>query len=253
MPSPLNGFTAPAASPTSSMPGTACGERLKLIGSGPDSSRPSAVSSEMPNDGRQHRRERVEQSLRRDVLEVLERVQQPGAQVDRASRHREQPPVARQEQVALPEVEPRFEPWPGVIVRAVVAARGDPERPALVAHDAGRLGEPRRRAVGRDDEPGAHLDRLRVLVLGRAGSCAPRTHPSLMIGRDGLGALHQSGAGLLRALRQQRVEVVPRPHQAVVGERPQLRERQLDRGVAGVDAQTLHPLESRLGQGRRPS
>ena len=51
MPSPLNGFTAPAASPTSNMPGTACGERLKLIGSGPDSRRPSAVSSEIPNEG----------------------------------------------------------------------------------------------------------------------------------------------------------------------------------------------------------
>ena len=31
-----------------SIPGTACGVRFRLIGSGPDSIRPSAVSSEMP-------------------------------------------------------------------------------------------------------------------------------------------------------------------------------------------------------------
>ena len=115
MPSPLNGFTAPAASPTSSMPGTACGTRLRLIGSGPDSTRPSAVSSSIPHSGGQHRRERVEQPLGRDVLEVLEGVEQPGAEVDPAAGHREQPAVARQQQVALPQVEPRLEPRSRVI------------------------------------------------------------------------------------------------------------------------------------------
>jgi hypothetical protein len=48
MPSPFMGFTAPAASPTTSMPGTACGARFRLIGRGPESMRPSAVSSEIP-------------------------------------------------------------------------------------------------------------------------------------------------------------------------------------------------------------
>ena len=51
MPSPLNGFTAPAASPISSMPGTTWGTRFRLIGSGPDSTRPSAVSSEISHSG----------------------------------------------------------------------------------------------------------------------------------------------------------------------------------------------------------
>jgi len=50
MPSPLNGFTMPAASPTSSIPGTACGVRFTLIGSGPDRTRPSAEDSSMPHD-----------------------------------------------------------------------------------------------------------------------------------------------------------------------------------------------------------
>ena len=45
MPSPLNGLTSPAASPTTSMPGVAGGVREKPIGSGPDSTRPSAEVS----------------------------------------------------------------------------------------------------------------------------------------------------------------------------------------------------------------
>src|SRR3954447_10986185 len=51
MPSPLNGLTAPAASPTSKRPGTACGVRFSPIGNGPERTRPSAVSSPMPHSG----------------------------------------------------------------------------------------------------------------------------------------------------------------------------------------------------------
>ena len=207
----------------------------------------------MSHSGGQHGRERVEQPLRRDLLEPLEGVQQARTEVDLPAGDGEQPAVAGQEEVPLPQVEPRFEPRPGVIVGAVVAARRDPERPGLVAPDprpAWRSGSRRRRTRPRT-APASRSARRPCRSAGRI--FAPTTHPSSKIGSTASVPLHQPGAGLLRALDQERVEVVPRPHEAVVRASVELRPRELDRGAARVHTQALHALEARRRRGRRPS
>ena len=111
---------------------------------------------------RQHPCEGVEQPLRRDVLESLEGVEQPGAEVDPASGDREEPAVAGQQQVAVPQVEPGLDPRTRVVVDAVVAAGGDPERP-----DSGRGG---RRPASRS---GSRRRRRRARTV-RGSPWAPR-------------------------------------------------------------------------------
>src|SRR6059058_2863198 len=51
MPSPLNGFTVPAASPTTSQVGPTCGTTDAPVGSLPPVGAPVAVSGEMPHRG----------------------------------------------------------------------------------------------------------------------------------------------------------------------------------------------------------
>src|SRR5205085_6405857 len=159
--------------------------------------------------GREHARERLEYVLRGDVLEVLERVQQAGAEVDRSVGDGEQPAVARHEVGALPEVHPDLEPGTGRPIDPVVASRGDTERARSVALYARATADPRGRAVGREHVAGAHLDLLFVPPHDRAG------HPS--VGEDGLEdlrALPEERPRLLRAAREELVEVVPRADEA---------------------------------------
>ena len=67
IPSPLNGLIMPAASPTTSMPGTASGRRFIAVGSGPDATGPSAFSSVIPHAGGRPAT-KASNTLRADVL-----------------------------------------------------------------------------------------------------------------------------------------------------------------------------------------
>ena len=135
-----------------------------------------------------HLRERVEQSRSRDVLEVPERAEQAGAEVHAAVGHREEPAVAGEEHVALPQVEPGLEPRTAEVGRAVVATGGDAEGAGLVAADAGGSREAARGAVRRDREP-------RVDLGGLAHPC--RRRPSSRRRRP---TRRASGAGGHRSL-----------------------------------------------------
>jgi hypothetical protein len=130
---------------------------------------------------------------------------------------REQPAVAGQDRVvALAKVHPDLEPRARATLDAVVPPRGDPEWLRRIAAHAGLRREPRRGAVRRDHEPRA--DRRLAVVLVPDPSPG---HPAVLLGRgDGLGPLHQAGAGLLGVARQELVELGPRHHQAEVRELP---------------------------------
>jgi hypothetical protein len=210
---------------------------LKPIGSGPESALPSAVSSETFHDAG----EGLEHALCRQLLEVLERVQQPGAEVDRSVGDREQPAVAGHQIVAVPEVHPHLEPRPGSAIDPVIPARGDAEWARSVAPDAGAGAGPRGRAVRRQHVTGAHLDLLVVLADDRPGDPP--------VGEDGpedLRSFPQERARLLGAAGKELVEVAARAHQAVVGEVVELRPGKLERRSARVDPEAVDALESRI-------
>ena len=200
------------------------------------------VIRETPLRG-EHPGERGEELLCRYLFEVTEGVEEPRAKVDPAPRHREEPSVAREQHVAVPQIEPRLEPRPRAVGRPVVAASRDPQRPGVVASDARRPGEPPGRAVRRDDEPGSDPRGVGVLVRGRTHLGA--LHPAVDDhGRDRFGLLHQASPGLHGPLHEQVIESVPRHHEPVSGERGQFGPRQLEHGVPRIDAKTDHLLEA---------
>ena len=111
MPSPLNGLTVPAASPTTRWVGPTLGPTEPPMGSRPLVGRPSRrVGVELPVAGRRGH------VLAQEVggvhaLEVAERRQQPDADVHRAVADREDPAVARHRvAVAVLHVEARLDP-----------------------------------------------------------------------------------------------------------------------------------------------
>ena len=118
MPSPLNGLTAPAASPTTRKVGPALGPTLPPIGMRPLVGRHSgSVGVDLPAFG-DLAGVGVEQVGGVDALEVAERRQQADADVHGAVADREDPPVAGHRlAVAVLDVERRLDP------RVLVAGR----------------------------------------------------------------------------------------------------------------------------------
>src|SRR5204863_6173487 len=92
--------------------------------------------------------EQVEDLAGADILELVVGVQEATADVHGSVAHREQPSIGRQHVVAVPDVDPTFEPWAEVAIHSVVAAGGDRDRINLVSFQTGVLSEPRRSAIG---------------------------------------------------------------------------------------------------------
>ena len=174
MPSPLNGLIVPAASPTSSIPGTADGRRFSPVGSGPDRTGPSAFSSVSSHSGGSASTNVSKTLLRRDALELLERAHQAGADVQDAVGKEEDPAVARHEAAAAREGQERLEHGLERARAPVVAARGDAEGPRRVA----RSRRPARRAG--DEAPSdamTYRARTSRSLPSASRSSAPVTQP----------------------------------------------------------------------------
>ena len=129
MPSPLNGFTEPAASPTTSQVGPTFGFTEPPVGSLPPVGGPHEVSGEMP-----HRAGAVSTNASINVL-VLTSFQpenvdsRPDADVHGAVAHREDPAVAGEVvAVAVAEVEVALDPRLVVERAGEVAAHRHAER-----------------------------------------------------------------------------------------------------------------------------
>ena len=211
MPSPLNGFTEPAASPTTSQVGPTLGADDPPVGSIPPVGAPHDVSGEMSQRGGRGGDERVHQGAGVDLLPPGERRQQADTDVHRAVAHGEHPAVARQV-APLPVVQVEVALDPRLVVEGAgeVAADRHAERVRAVAHGADRAPEPGVRAVG-------HHEVLRAHRLGRAVALdrGARHQPVLDQRGDGLGARPQRGADLHRALGHHLVEVAAPNHISV--------------------------------------
>ena len=119
MPSPLNGLTDPAASPTTRYVGPCFGPTEPPMGMPPaDRTGGRAAAASISQRSATGGRVAVEQVGGVDALEVAERREQPDADVDRAVAHREDPAVAGERvAVAVLHVERGLDP------RLVVAGR----------------------------------------------------------------------------------------------------------------------------------
>ena len=166
----------------------------------------------------------------------------PEPHVAGAVAHAEDPAVARQQPLPVPQVQPRLEVVVVVPRARVVGADGDAERPVVALAQPHRQRQPGRIPIRRDDHPGP------VAAFRLAGrqpvdrAVTPAMRPCASSTGPGHGhALEEPRARLLRRAGEDLVEVEPGPDQPVAGIAGQFGPGQLEPDPAADDPQALVP------------
>ena len=241
MPSPLNGFTDPSASPAVSQLGPTLGFTENPVGSLPPVGAPHSESAEMPQRVGRGVAERLHEVRGVHVLPTREGGEQPDADVHRPVADREDPSVAGEVvAVLVADVEVRLDP--GFVVERAreVAAHRHAERIRAVARRAERPPEAGVGAVGHEHV--ARPDRLGdpgLLALHHRAA-----HEAVLDQRlDGLGGRPERRARLHRDVGDHLVEVAPTHDVAVVGKVGVVGPRQLERDAVPDRPQAVEALE----------
>ncbi len=170
------------------------------------------------------------------ALEGLAGVQQPQAHVGGAVADTEDPPVAGQQGVAVPQLQPGLQVVVVVAGALEVRPHRDAHRAVLALVQPHRQGDAGGVAVGGDHQPGAVGDLLAVPL----GDHADDVPAAVVEDRGGdVHPLQQADARLDRVGGQDLVEVLAGAHQAEVGEARQLRPVELEAHPAADHAQAL--------------
>ena len=242
MPSPLNGLTIPAASPTRACRASRPRHARKPIGSGPESAFPRRCPRDVPRRRGASRRSASNTRRADSSLKFVNVFRSPGAEVHRSVGDREQPPVARH-QVRR---RPRGPSTPRATAREridpVIASRRDAERACSIAPHA-RL----RRRTAIDAPSAASTKRARIVgssPLLLFGSVAPVTQPSRIDRPERPPCRSRKRAPAFSARRarssskSRRVRIEPEVRIVL-----ELGPRQLHDDLARVDPQPGGPLE----------
>ena len=168
-----------------------------------------------------------------DLAEARRGVEQAEPDVGGAVAHAEDPAVAGQQRVAVPQVEPGLEVVVVMPGRGVIGADRDPERPVVALVQAHSDRQPGGVAVGGDDQPAAEL---LAVPGGHPGD------PAVLSSSSGPVTLTPSSsrAPAFSACRA-RIwsKSSPGPDQAVAGIAGQVGPVQLDPAAAADDPQAL--------------